>query len=291
MPDDSEKHHPLAIALKGRYFEHCVANEREQCPRYLKLNKHGGNYETYQYFIDTGESLICTNCKNNELPSEATYLGIASEIVKKRLRAGATIEAQTSNAQLVRDNFSSGTPASAHQIGQSGGVAQNLFGGGFYGQGNPDSPQMRTHFDPALFLPANFEAQVQMEVGILKGPHVKWVWNRRYIRDNDFLDIRRTACSVLKDLVTGPFEYLVSDVTPANFETKLRQLVVGHIQNAAQQANELNCEIIGCSEGAELDFQYGAHPLLKNKHDIPAFLEIQKAKFEELKALDVDTEE
>jgi hypothetical protein len=91
MPDDSEKHHPLAIALKGRYFEHCVANEREQCPRYLKLNEHGGNYETYQYFADTGESLVCLNCKHNEQPSEATYLGIASEIIIKRLRDGATI--------------------------------------------------------------------------------------------------------------------------------------------------------------------------------------------------------
>jgi hypothetical protein len=37
--------------------------------------------------------------------------------------------------QLVRDIFSSGTPAPAHRIGQAGGVAQNLFGGGFYGQG------------------------------------------------------------------------------------------------------------------------------------------------------------
>jgi hypothetical protein len=62
-----------------------------------------------------------------------------------------------------------------------------------------DSPQMRTHNGPALFLPADFEAMVQMEVGILKGPHVKWVWNRHYIKVSDFLDIRRTACSVLKD--------------------------------------------------------------------------------------------
>jgi hypothetical protein len=147
-----------------------------------------------------------------------------------------------------------------------------------------------THFDPALQLPDDFEAQVQMEVGILKGPHVKWIWNRRFIGDNAFLDIRRTACSVLKGLVTGRFEYLVTDVAPANFETKLRQPVVGHIQNATQQANKLNCKIIGCSEGAELGFQYGTHPLLKNKHDIPAFLEVQKAKFEELKALDVDKE-
>jgi hypothetical protein len=82
----------------------------------------------------------------------------------------------------------------------------------------------------------------------------------------------------------------VADITPANFEQKLRQLVVGHIQNATQLANKLTCEIIGCSEGGELDFQSGTHPLLKNQHDIPAFLETQKAKFEELKALDVDTE-
>jgi hypothetical protein len=39
-----------------------------------------------------------------------------------------------------------------------------------------------------------------------------------------------------------------------------------------------------------LGFRVGTHPLLRNKDDIPAFLEIQKAKFEELKALDVDTE-
>jgi hypothetical protein len=97
-PSDSEKHHPLSITPKGRYFGHCVANEREQCPRYLKLNEHCGNYETYQYFIDTGDSLICSNCRNNGLPSEATYLGIASEIARKKLRDGATIEAQASNA-------------------------------------------------------------------------------------------------------------------------------------------------------------------------------------------------
>ena len=39
-----------------------------------------------------------------------------------------------------------------------------------------------------------------------------------------------------------------------------------------------------------MGFRVGTHPLLRNKDDIPAFLEIQKAKFEELKALDVDTE-
>ena len=37
-------------------------------------------------------------------------------------------------------------------------------------------------------------------------------------------------------------------------------------------------------------FGVGTHPLLKIKDDIPAFLETQKAKFDELKALDVDTE-
>jgi hypothetical protein len=41
-----------------------------------------------------------------------------------------------------------------------------------------------THFDPALQPPADFEAQVQMEIGILKGPDVKWVWNTRFIRDS-----------------------------------------------------------------------------------------------------------
>jgi hypothetical protein len=29
MPEDPEKMHPLSTTLKGRYFEHCVANERE----------------------------------------------------------------------------------------------------------------------------------------------------------------------------------------------------------------------------------------------------------------------
>ena len=81
---------------------------------------------------------------------------------------------------------------------------------------------MMTHFDPALQIPPSFEEQVQLEIAILKGPHVKWVWNRRFIKDNDFLDIRRTACNVLKEFVTGSSEYLVADVTPANFEQKLR---------------------------------------------------------------------
>ena len=129
-----------------------------------------------------------------------------------------------------------------------------------------------------------------MEIGILKGPDVRWVFNRHFISSSAFLDMRRTACNVLKGLVTGSYAYLVNDITPLNFEQKLRHLVVGHIQNATQLANKLTCEIKGCEEGGELDFQVGTHPLLKNQHDFPAFLEIQKAKFEELKALEVDTE-
>jgi hypothetical protein len=102
--------------------------------------------------------------------------------------------------------------------------------------------------------------------------------------------MRRTACNVLKGLVTGSYAYLVNGITPLNFEQKLRHLVVGHIQNATQLVSKLTCEIKGCEEGGELDFQVGTHPLLKNQHDIPAFLEIQKEKFEELGALEVDTE-
>ena len=136
------------------------------------------------------------------------------------------------NAQLARENFASGTPAPAHRIGQAGGAPQNLFGGGFYGQGNPDSPQLMTFHGPALLLPEDLEARVQMEIGILKGPNVRWVYNRHFISSSAFLDMRRTACNVLKGLVTGPFAYLVAEITPANFEQKLRQLVVGHIQNA-----------------------------------------------------------
>jgi hypothetical protein len=45
MPEDSTKMHPLSVTPKGRYFEHIVSNEREDCPRHLGLNKHGGNYE------------------------------------------------------------------------------------------------------------------------------------------------------------------------------------------------------------------------------------------------------
>jgi hypothetical protein len=66
----------------------------------------GGTYETYQYFADTGEPLICKNCGFNELPSENTCSGIASEIVKKRLRDGAATKAPATNVQLVRDKFS-----------------------------------------------------------------------------------------------------------------------------------------------------------------------------------------
>jgi hypothetical protein len=57
MPDDSGKWHPLGVALRGRYFEQCVANERDQCPGWMELNKRGANYETYQYFPDTGGGL------------------------------------------------------------------------------------------------------------------------------------------------------------------------------------------------------------------------------------------
>jgi hypothetical protein len=128
---ETKMYGPLSITLKGRYFEHCVVNEREQCPKWMGLNRRGGIYETYQYFADTGEPLICKNCGFNEQPSEDTCSGIASEIVKKRLRDRASTRASATNVQLVRSNFSSGTPAPAHRIGQAGGVAQNLFGGFF----------------------------------------------------------------------------------------------------------------------------------------------------------------
>jgi hypothetical protein len=88
------------------------------------------------------------------------------------------------------------------------GELQNLFGGGFAGHGNPDSPQLMTHYDPALQLPLAFEKQVQMEVLILKGCNAKWVWNTRFIRNSEYLDIRKTACNVLKELVTGHFAYM-----------------------------------------------------------------------------------
>ena len=295
MRDDPIKYHPLSVILKGRHFEHIVANEREACPQYFRLNEdqvaRNGAYETFQFFPDNNESIVCLNCSPNDIQniSEATYSGIASEIVKKKLRDGTVSNAQTPNAQLARDSFASGTPAPAHRIGQAGVAPQNLYGGGFYGHGNPDSPQLVTFHDPALHIPTDFEARVQLEVGILKGPHVKWVWNRHFIKDNAFHDIRKTACNVLRSLVTGSFAYMVRDITPANFEQKLRQLVVGHNQNATQQAHKLMQEIKGCEESRVSEFD-GTHPLVKNMHDIPAFLEIQKAKFEELKALAVDTE-
>ena len=115
MSEDSEKYHPLGVTLKGRYFEQCVANERDQCPRWMEINTRGGNYETYQYFPDTGESLICQNCNVADV-SEDTYSGIAPGIIKKRLRDKVATRAPASNVQLVvRDNFSSGTPAPAHR--------------------------------------------------------------------------------------------------------------------------------------------------------------------------------
>jgi hypothetical protein len=83
---------------------------------------------------------------------------------------------------------------------------------------------------------------------------------------------------------------MVRDAAPTNFEQTLRQLVVGHVQNTTQQANKLTCEIMGCKEDSKYGFRVGTHPLLMNKDDIPAFLELQKADFEELKALKVDTE-
>jgi hypothetical protein len=132
----SEKYHPLSTTPKGRYFEHCVVNEREQYPRWMGLNKRGGTYETYQYFADTGESLICKNCVFAEQPSEDTYSGIAPEIVKKRLRDKvATKASAASNVQLVRDNFSSDTPAPAHRIGHKLGELHRIcLVGGFMGK-------------------------------------------------------------------------------------------------------------------------------------------------------------
>jgi hypothetical protein len=102
MPGGPDKYHPLSITPKGRYFEHCVANEREQYPRWMELNKHGGNYETHQYFADTGESLICKNCVFGEQPSEDTYSGIASEIFEKRLRDKVATTAPASNKCTTR---------------------------------------------------------------------------------------------------------------------------------------------------------------------------------------------
>jgi hypothetical protein len=135
MPEDSEKYHPLSTTPKGRYFEHCVVNEREQYPRWMGLNKRGGTYETYQYFADTGESLICKNCGFNELPSENTCSGIASGIAKKRLRDGAATKASATHVQLVRDNFSSDTPAPAHRIGHKLGELHRIcLVGGFMGK-------------------------------------------------------------------------------------------------------------------------------------------------------------
>jgi hypothetical protein len=62
MPEDSTKYHPLSAILKGRYFEHIVSNEREVCPRHLRLNGHraanNGPYETFQFFPDTRHSRI-----------------------------------------------------------------------------------------------------------------------------------------------------------------------------------------------------------------------------------------
>ena len=62
---------------------------------------------------------------------------------------------------------------------------------------------------------------------------------------------RKTACNVLKELVTGHFAYMARDATPTAFEQTLRQLVVGHAQNITQQANELACEITGCKEDSK----------------------------------------
>ena len=113
--------------------------------------------------------MICKSCCANDV-SEDTFSGIAPEIVKKRLRDKVATRAPASNVQLVvRDNFSSGTPAPAHRTGQAGGVPHNLFGGGFAGHGNPDPPQLMTHYGPALQPPLDFEKQVQMEVSWLYG--------------------------------------------------------------------------------------------------------------------------
>jgi hypothetical protein len=69
---------------------------------------------------DTAGSIVCDNCSPADIQhiNEATFSGIASEIVKKRLRDGTAPDAQMPNAQLARDSFASGsTPTPAHRIG------------------------------------------------------------------------------------------------------------------------------------------------------------------------------
>jgi hypothetical protein len=76
---------------------------------------------------------------------------------------------------------------------------------------------MKSHPDPARVLPADFDMRVQLEMGPLRGNRIDWVWNTRYIPDQEFLDMMRQACTVLKMVVTGHWAFMVKKLTPQNF--------------------------------------------------------------------------
>jgi hypothetical protein len=56
---------------------------------------------------------------------------------------------------------------------------------------------------------------------------IDWVWNIRYIPDQEFLDMMRQACTVLKMVVTGHWAFMVKKLTPLSFLKVLRTLVIG----------------------------------------------------------------
>jgi hypothetical protein len=132
----------------------------------------------------------------------------------------STSSGSESQLRIANENFASGTPAPAHCTNPPGvNTVQNLFGGGgAAGRASADTPSMKSHPDPARAPPADFDMRVQLETGPLRGNRIDWVWNTRFIPDQEFLDMMRQACTALKMMATtGHWAYMVKKLPPLNF--------------------------------------------------------------------------
>jgi len=281
--DDSPTYYPLSEALKGREFKFVEENEQEYAPGHL----HQEQDEVYQYHNIYCNSLMSERASAADV-DEHTIYNIASEMAKLRQRDSSAAKEVVTDMQIAKDAFESGTPTPKKR---PTAVVQNIqFGAaGLGGNLSGSIPGWLSYDAPGQTVVVT-EAEVQAAIIPLRDQNLRWVYNARFIRDNDFFDIKQMACDVLKRLVVGPFEYLVKDVTPATFMNVLRGLVIGEAQTSTQRAAELCAFINGIPLDAPPGFVAQTHPLLLQHHDIPAFMDAMEAKFKCLRALDVADE-
>jgi hypothetical protein len=99
-------------------------------------------------------------------------------------------------------------------------------------------------------------------MGPLRGNRIDWVWNTRFIPDQEFLDMMRQACTVLKMVATGHWAFMmVKKLTPLNFLEVLRALVIGEERDNVQQAAKLKSITTGVPLNAPEGFvPQGASP-------------------------------